>query len=266
MGSYQMKEKVSYIVAMLLCIGAVASAQTVTLGTFGYCTVNKPATNLNLVGYSFGDGTSTLNEVLPVDQFNGSVFFSQADRVIVWNSGTQSYTTYALFDDTAYAGTTIEWRNGNDFTGIEENPIIPSGSGFWVQSIGSSEDSSIYISGDVISSQFATNQIVVGLQMVAYPFSMVVDLNETQLKDNAKGAVFFTDADRVIAWNETTQAYATYALFDDTAYGGSTVEWRNGNSFTSPAGAIPLGLGNGFWIDAKNSFSWVETNKYYNSL
>ena len=102
--------------------------------------------------------------------------------------------------------------------------------------------------------------------MLAYPFSMIVDLNATQLRDNATGSVFFSDADRVIAWNVATQTYETYALFDDTAYAGSTVEWRDGNNFTIPAGAISVELGSGFWYDAKGEFLWAETSQYYGNL
>lgn len=260
------KTNIGIALILLGAISDLTAQANVTIGTFGYSQVEKPAGTLNFVGDSFGDGGSTLNEIVPIEQYNGSTLLATADRVIVWDPGTQSSATNALFDDTASEGTTVEWRAADDFAGSAVNPVIPAGSGFWVESIGSAVDSNLIVAGNVVSSQSVTNQIVAGLQMLAYPFSVVVDLNATQLKDNATGAAFFADADRVIAWNVATQTYVTYALFDDTAYGGSTIEWRDGNSFTSPPGAIPLGLARGFWVKAKSAFSWVETNPYFNSL
>ena len=131
-----------------------------------------------------------------------------------------------------------------------------------MQSLGSVVDTNLVVSGNVVSSQAITNQIVAGLQMLAYPFSTSVDLNETQLKDNATGAFIYGSADRVIVWDVASQNYATYALYDD----GGTREWRNKLTFYVSAGSIDMNLGAGFWYDAQNGFSWAETNKYYSSL
>jgi hypothetical protein len=259
--------KNSIILICLLSIATAVSAQNpVTVGVFGYSRVSKPAAKLTIVGNNFGDGSSTLNDVLSIDQFNGDALFSSADRVIVWDAGTDQYTTYAAYDDTGYGGSTIEWRDASDFYGSAVNPVIPVGSAFWIQSSGSVTDTNLVITGDVVATASATNQIVTGFQMLSYPFSTDVDLNETMLEQNATGDALFSSADRVIAWNDVSQAYKTYALYDDTGYGGSTREWRDAGDFYNPAGAISVTLGQGFWYEAQSAFTWVETNKYYGNL
>ena len=255
------------IVVGLCCAATIISAQnTLTLGIFGFSKVDKPAGTLNLAGNNFGDSASTLNEVCPVEQFNGAVNFSQADRVIVWNSSTQAYETYALYDDSANNGTTLEWRDADDFSGSAVNPFIPAGSGFWIQSMGTTVGTNLVISGDTVDAEATTNQIVAGLQLISYPFSTTIDLNATQLKDNASGATSSSQADQVFTWNVAAQTFITYALYDDSAYGGTTLEWRDANNFNTSAGAIPLTLGRGFWLYAQNTFTWAETNQYYGNL
>lgn len=253
-----MGKRATAIAAGVLCIVSIASAQSVTSETFGFVKVDKPAGQLNLVGNGFGDDDTTLTELVPVDQFNGALIFGDADRVIIWDSGSDSYTTYALYDD----GSTVEWRNKTAFYGSGVNPVIPAGSSFWVQSLGSTVDTNLVVSGNVVTSQFVTNQVLPGLQMLSYPFSTEIDLNASQLKDNATGALIYGDADHVITWNPVVQGYVTYALYDD----GSTREWRNKTSFYNPAGAIDIAFGAGFWFDAKSGFPWIETNQYYNNL
>ena len=249
----------------LIGMVSLASAQeVVTLGTFGFTKVDKPAGILNLVGNNFGGATSTLNEVAPVDQFNGAIDSAIADRVIVWDSVPDTYNTYALFDGSAY-GQPVEWRDSSDFFGSAVNPIIPAGSAFWVQSKGSSVNTNLVISGNVIGAQTVTNQIVTGFQMLSYPFSNSVDLNDIMLKNNATGAIDVALADRVIAWDVVGQSYTAYALFDGTAY-SQPLEWRKTSDFFNSASAIPVDLGQGFWYEAQNAFPWVETNKYFNNL
>ena len=246
----------------LCCVATIVSAQeVVTLGTFGFSKVDKPAGKLSLVGVCFGSMTnSTLNDVCPIEQYNGSRLVNSADRIIVWDATTQAYSTYALYDN----GSGVkEWRDYNDFYGSAENPSIPVGSGFWVNSLGSSTDTNLVISGSVITEDSVTNHMVTGLQLMGYSFSTEADLNNTALKDQGAGSRLVNNADRVIAWNVSTQAYETYALYDD---GNGVKEWRDYNNFYSAPGAIPVDLGHGFWYDAKSTFDWIEQNPYASSL
>lgn len=253
-----MGKRATAIAAGVLCIVSIASAQSVTSGIFGFVKVDKPASTLNIIGNNFGADSTTLNEITSVNHFNGSFLINDADRIIIWNSVSKTYSTYALYDN----GSTVEWRSGSDFYGSGVNPSIPAGSAFWVQSLGSTVDTNLVVSGDVVGSQSVTNQISLGLQMLAYPFTTDMDLNETLLAENATGSFLINNADQVIAWDSTSQTYSTYALYDN----GTTVEWRSGSDFYNPAGTIEVNLGLGFWYDAKAGFEWVETNKYFYNL
>lgn len=255
-----MIDKIS-ITAALICLASITTAQTVTLGTFGYTRVEKPAAKLNLVGNGFED--KTLTEIAPVEFYNGGIDSAVSDKIYVWDPSV-GYIAYALFDGSAYAQP-VEWRLASAFFGSAVNPVISAGSGFWIQSSGSTVDTNVVISGNVITDQVVTNAIATGFQIMAYPFSSMVDLNSTELKNSGSGDVDSAVSDKVIVWNMATQTYVTYALFDGTAY-AQPLEWRLASDFFTPAGAIPLNLGDGFWYDAKSAFSWVETNQYYNNL
>lgn len=237
---------------------AVAHAQNTTMGVVGVTRVQKPASGLNLVGNNFGDSSSTLNEITPVSQFNGSFLIGNADKIYVWDVSITNYVVYAVYE----SGATKEWRNANSFYGAAVDPVIPVGSAFWLESSGSAVNDNLFVSGDVVVSQFVTNQVVLGLQLLAYPFSSDISLNDSSLKENATGSFLIGNTDKIYTWDLSNTNYAVYALYES----GPTKEWRDANSFYSPAGAADVWLGQGFWYEAKSDFTWVESNKYFNNL
>ncbi len=257
--------RINFIITVL-GLAAVASAQNTTMGIVGITRVSKPAAKLNLIGNNFD--TMALNEFAPAEQYNGDISAGNSDAVYIWSGST--YAVYAVYDERPYLGPSgaVEWRDFNNFTGGAVNPEIPAGSSLWLYSLGSSVDANTYISGNVVSTQFATNQVTAGLQQLCYPFSTDIDLNDTLLSEYAAGDISAGNADIVYAWNVDLQTYKTYALYDERPYLGpsGTVEWRDFNTFSLPAGSIPVNLGEGFWYNAVNGFTWVETNKYYNNL
>lgn len=254
------------IVAVAVCLTSVVSAQNVvTSGVFGVSRVEKPVGGLNMVGNSFAGIANTLDELAPVDQFSGSVFYNDADKVVIWDAITQAYTTYGLFDGRAY-NLPLEWRDGDDWNSAASSSVVISeGSGFWVNSSTAASSTSLIISGAVVAEQTATRQIVTGLQMLANSFTSTMDLNSMDLKNGGTGSLFLNQADKVIVWDSTTQSYKTYGLFDGRAY-NLPLEWRDGDAWNSDASAIPLELGSGFWYSALSGFTSVESNPYYSGL
>lgn len=246
---------------------AVAHAQSTTMGVVGVTRVQKPASGLNLVGNNFGDSNSTLNEIAPINQFNGSTLFAETDRVYIWDAALPGYSLYLLYDN----GITREWRDISDFFksgSYPADPVIPAGGAFWVEAAGSTVDEDFFVHGDVVTEASVTNQIVVGLQQLSYPFSQDIELNSISLKDNASGSTLFGDADRVYAWDAAGQTYNLYLLFDN----GIVRQWRaigdffNTNPAFSPA-PIQIELGDGFWYEAVSSgFTWIESNNYISNL
>jgi hypothetical protein len=256
------------IAMALIASATVACAQQATMGIVGVTRISKPALALSLVGNNFGDTTSTLNEIAPITQFNGSTLFANADRVYIWDPEIPGYSLYLLYDD----GSIHEWRDIADFFksngSYPADPVIPAGAAFWVESAGSTVDSDLFVYGEVVAKASVTNQIVVGLQQLCYPFSQDVELNSISLKENASGSTLFAGADRVYAWDVGAQTYKLYLLFDN----GMVREWRaigdffNSNPAFTPD-PIPLKLGQGFWYEAVGSdFVWIESNNYIDYL
>lgn len=186
----------------LVCAASFVSAQdTVTLGVFGYSRVDKPAASLNIIGNSFQD--LLLNELAPAESLNGDISALNADTIYIWNPTGTTYDVYAVYDERAYLGpsATVEWRDVNNFAGSAQNPLIHSGIAIWLSSTGSSLDTNLVVSGDIVVEESVTNQVSAGLQLLSYPFSMTVDLNDTMLADVAHGDISAINADKVYAWD-----------------------------------------------------------------
>lgn len=250
--------KNAVFLALVGMVSVAFAQQGTTMGVVGVTRVSRPATGLSLIGNNFGDASSTLNEIAPIDQFGGSFLIGNADKIYMWNSAVTNYEVYALYE----SGETKEWRSGSDFYGSGVNPVVPVGSAFWLESAGAGSGTNLYISGNVVAGEVVTNQVVSGLQLLAYPFSCDIDLNDSSLKNGATGSFLIGNADKIYAWDISVTNYAVYALYQS----GETKEWRDSDSFYSSAGAISVDLGHGFWYEAQNGFSWIETNAYFNNL
>jgi len=259
-------KKLVMTAAVLTCTAYIVSAQTVTSANIvGYYKIPKPAAGLEIASIQMQDGD--LNTLLDKSQFVGYWDESSADHIIAWNSGSQAYVIYALYDGTEIEDPTIEWRDIGDFY-TAGNPIpVKAGDGMWVQSQGSSAQPTSLIAGEVVLDHYATNSIVAGLNLLSFPFSSAIDLNAAGLKES--GATGYWDessADHVIAWDVGAQSYVIFALFDGTEISDPTVEWRDIGDFYSAAPPISVDLGKGFWYQAQSGFVWVAENPYFGNL
>ncbi|MGA0334143.1 MAG: hypothetical protein ACO3NW_09335 [Kiritimatiellia bacterium] len=252
----------------LLALGSTLQAQPVYSNIVGMYKVPKIAGGLQLLGVSIGDDT-TLSQLIDISQFTGSFFTAGADKIIAFDPSTQSYTTYAKYDNSALGGDVVAWRLESNFNGANVDPVLPPGSAVFIKAVAGT-DSDIIVSGDVPVTETTSIEIIQGLQMISLPFTTKIDLNSADagfISSGATGSFFTAGSDRIITWNSTTQGYVTYALYDNSALGGSIVEWRPESSFNTPAsGPIEIEVGSGFWYKALNGFTWTPTNPYFNNL
>jgi hypothetical protein len=257
-------KKLVMTAAVLACATSIVSAQTVTsANVVGYYKSLKPAGDLQLLGVSFGTTASTLDDLLGQSQFTGDPETGNADSVITWNAGTQTYKTYALYDGNAWGDPTVEWRDADDFYTPMASPVLPVGSAAWLTSPAAPGDVDLIASGEVPLAASVTNSIVAGLQMLAYPFSADFALDNSGFAaSGATGDPETGNCDLIIAWDVATQTYNTYGLYDGNLWGDPTVEWRNADDFYTPAQSVVLDLGRGFWYQAKSAFTWVEATPY----
>ncbi|MDA3833825.1 MAG: hypothetical protein PF495_10530 [Spirochaetales bacterium] len=265
-----MKTKLLSIALLSSLLLSTHAQDEVYSNIVGMYKVPKIEGGLQLLGVSLGKNT-TLSQLIDLDKFKGDVFTINADQLISYNAQTQSYVTYAKYDDSEYVqDSTIAWRLFTDFTGENLDPVLPPGSAVFIRAVEGDADD-IIVAGDVPLSENTTIEIVAGLQMMAAPYTAKIDLNSNAgfIESGATGSVFTIDADQIITWDSDTQSYVTYALYDESAYVAENpvVEWRLFTNFNqSPAQPIEIDVGSGFWYRAQNEFSWVAINPYFDNL
>ncbi|VGO21232.1 hypothetical protein [Pontiella sulfatireligans] len=269
-------KKLLMTVAVLACATTFVSAQVTSANIVGYGKVAKPGDgDLNIMGISFQSTSNNLSSICPPNQFKGSASdATQADRLYIWDSATDKYTIYALYDISFYGGiyeNDIGWQNveGYGFGAPYVDPVLPAGSAVWIQAAPLSASTNVITSGEVVSDAVVTNQIVSGLQIVSNPFSNATKLNDLNIAENATGDPSdATLADQITVWNEVTQKYEIFALY----YYAPPYDLYNG---WQPLGAFGYGTtpttyelktGQGFWYNAKAGFEWVESNKYLSAF
>ena len=244
---------------------------------WGFVKMTKPGqSKLAMVGVPFSTEEQTLNSLMNPLQFSGDAHNpSLADQVILWNVQTQKYKTYSLYDLRAYEGyeTYVFWQEFENFGWGKPacNPVLATGSAIFMRG-STTGNVTVTLSGEVVLSETATQRMEMGMQLVSNPFSDTVKLSDLKLHESAKGDVHNPSlADQIIAWNEVTQKYVTYSLYDLREYEGyeSYVFWQSFDNFGwgRPTVDPTFEPGRGFWFRAVNrTFDWMETNKYKSTL
>jgi len=253
----------SIVLGISCVVHAADTAQSVNI--VGHDEVDKPVGALAIVSAQFAD--SSLDQLLNHANFVANLDDTLCDRVLVWDAGTQAYITYGLCDPTALGqGTTPQWRLTGASFFVAQTNYVNAGDGLWLQTQPSSTDTNAFMSGDVVSTEYKTNSISAGLNLISSPFSTGFDLNTTLT--NGTENLDDTLCDRVLVWDAGTQTYITYGLCDPTALGqGTTPQWRlTGASFFVPNVTLDIPMGQGFWYQAKSSFDWVYRSPYFDNL
>lgn len=268
-------KKIVMTVAVAAC-AAVVTAQTVTSANIvGYTKVDKPGNaKLNIMGITFQSENNKLSELCPVGQFAGALDSpANADQIIIYTPGS-GYATYAKYDASSYPGyeSYVGWQAFGDF-GFSSpfvDPVVPAGSALWIKAVSGSADAEVIQSGEVVADESVTNSIVVGLQMIANPFSEAVKLDDLNLYEGATGALDSpANADQIIVFDPASQSYTTFAFYDVRSYGyPQNSGWKpfSAFGFADPVTDYELQPGEGFWYSAKAGFTWAESNKYLSAF
>ena len=182
-----------------------------------------------------------------------------ADRVWLWDTAQSRYQVWAQYTDGKFykASSIAEWNQS-----IEGDPEIPAGLAMWVIA-GGSVAKELTMMGEVVSVSTQQMELVTGPQLVAYPFSTSVAIQDMALPaSGATGNVNPFNADRIIVWTGTS--YQTYALYDGDG------KWYKANSIAEWNQSIladtSIEVGDGFWYIAQSGFTWSEANPYVGNL
>lgn len=265
--------KKAWMVALVLGVAStVAMAQTdvMSVNVVGFTKVNvKPGGQFNLLSLPFDAidpadanllgvfGTNSLTKLDPAS-FLPPPF---ADQVWLWVPSVPEWKTY-------YQSTDGNFYDADAWpAGTATNPAVLPGEGFLLQSdIIETTTNTVALMGEVITASTQVVGIASGYQVVGYPFSSSIDIQNTSFKD-MPGATRLPDpmlppalADNVWVMDDAGN-YVNYYLHTDGQWYNAS-DWPAGTPVTD----LVFQLGQGFWYQAIGSFSWSETNKYLNNL
>ena len=222
-----MNKTTTAIVAGVLCIVSIASAQTVVSGTFGFSKQDVGAAEFKIVAhqFAFGDESSvTIDEA-----FGGTL--PDGSAVYIWDG--ISYSIYTYFAPTWYND---GWVDASDVT-------IDRGDAVWAKNAGA-VDAVVLFSGNVPMSDFTTNSLISGYNMLANPYPTSITLSELDLSLNP------ADGDSVLLFDGTS--YLVYTYFAPVWY---DTEWVD-------ASAVVISISSGFWYNTSTARDWIIAKPY----
>ena len=112
--------------------------------------------------------------------------------------------------------------------------------------------------GEAVDVATQAVEIVTGFQLVGYPFSADIDLQDMDFaNDGATANNKVGGGARVYIWDG--DGYGIYQLKTD-------LMWYATTNFGGGPVDVTVPLGQGFWYEAKTSFTWTETNRYLGNL
>ncbi|MDD3276174.1 MAG: hypothetical protein PHP93_03875 [Kiritimatiellales bacterium] len=249
---------VFFVVVSGLASVSPAQSTVASANILGYTKINlAPGGKFRLISASFETAeTNTLSSIFGTNQLAQSDFLAGCDIISMWDPATSKYQRWAQWTDGKFykANDAAQWGNI-----IEGDPEVPMGCGFWIASAGSStETNTILISGNVVSVSTQEVAIVQNYQMISYPFSSSIALNETTFRENGGSASdFLAGCDKISVW--TGNGYQRYALWTDGKWykANNAAEWGQIILATNI-----INLGEGVWYEAVTGFTWSETNRY----
>jgi hypothetical protein len=220
--------------------------ETAPGGQFTLCALQFDAidpANANIVGVF---GTNNLRK--------GAVPTS-ADRVYLWDTGSSTWKQYfQKANGSFYDANVPPWTTPT-------NPPMVAGQGFFIQSPSSSTTTNtITFAGEVVDVATQLTSVVSGFQTLGYPFSSATGLADMTLRAQGTAGTVPSAADRVYVYDPVA-GYVQYWLKSTDR------QWRKASEFPLGNPQNPaIALGQGFWYQAKNGFTWAETNAYLNNL
>jgi hypothetical protein len=214
-----------------------------------------------LTACNFETGSSnTLLSIFGTNTLVQDNNYAACDRVMIYDPATQTYQAWAQWTDGVFykANDPTEWN-----AGIAGNPEVPVGEGFFITSSGSATTTNtITYVGDVVMAETQSTTIVEGYQIISYPFSSDIPLQDTKFfADGAAADNNYAACDRVHIYENG--AYQAYAVWTDGQWykANDPTEWNAGILATND-----LKVGEGFFYEAQGAITWTETNKYLQSI
>ncbi len=259
---------VRVITPILLLTGlAVQAADPVySVNRFGYQKVRALAENYRLVGMPFTVNPATPNEIIG-DQLTPGLNPATADTIIMWDPVGQRYrSVYYLFEDPEDPGNPYNYKWID--TGVDPNVVVtsevPAGVGFWVRTRQPS-DQSVTLIGEIATEGAFTNIIRPGMQILAYPYSTPIAINDMAfVACGAQAGSGPEDADTIFTWDPATRTYRYYYLLEDVGNMNYNFKWIDMGVEPNEVATNRIMPGQAFWYRHRGTaaFNWIEQKPY----
>jgi len=168
------------------------------------------------------------------DQLSPGTTAESSDSVLQWDPALVDYIKAYRADPTAYTEAVSNWVSNFETLNPSDMEVFP-GDGFWLVSQ-HAQNQNVFLAGQVVLSDTHNMIVLPSLNLIAYPFSTSIDLEQTDLWQ---------------AWQHDTTT-SSDALVDQS--GDASVQIDR------------LGIGQGYWYDrqADTPLVWLETRPYPN--
>jgi hypothetical protein len=137
------------------------------------------------------------------------------------------------------------------------NVFLNPQTGFYIiDQKSTSQTEIVVLSGDVVDDPVVTNALLQGMNLVSYPFSSSIDLNNTGLTNGRAGKSELS-SDIVAIWDPTGQVYRRFMLRS------ADKKWWTVSASPSVA-TVSVGAGQAFFYQRTTNvtFNWVEVKPY----
>jgi len=273
------------ILPVLLLVGLTTlahgeSSTATSVNAVGYIRLDVSGTNMFPLGQSkltmmaspyVPVGAGTTGGIFTLDKMIGNNLHagdsvSNADQVLFWDPAQTNYLTAFLNSGGANTNLLNRWcyQVGANLALCATNAAfnLYPGRGLWIRNRGASTN--LLLMGEVPGADTNTNLISAGLQMVAYPFPVAVNVQALlTTNDGAYASSSPNAADQMIFWTGTN--YLTVFL-NDASGPDSNLYWKwcymQGQSRVLATNDI--NPGDGFWYRRRGSgpFNWIEAKPY----
>jgi hypothetical protein len=258
------KAMLALLTAALLGSSYVTQAQVSSVNAVGYYQLTVPTNSqYSMVSVQLDpmDPTNaTLLGVMGTNNLQKANNPNGADKVYIW-TGLRWAGYFQKLDGLFYVYPNVTGS-------IPTNPPLLGGTAIFLQGVASLiTNRTITISGEVVSDVTASVSIpgvYASYAFLTYPFSCGTTLQGMSLKYQGTKSLNPTANDKLTLFDTATQKYYAYYLRGNDA-GTHRLAWQtNPTNAVDPDWSIPMGQA--FWYQARNTFTWVETNQYLNSL
>ena len=230
-------------VSLVAQTGSFAQDEVYSVNVVGFQKLTAVSSGLTMVSVPFSKSSNTLDGVVG-PQLTAGKTSTSADNISIWNAVSQRYETCWL---------KLADSNWYTLAGAKATNQIITSMGLFVQNR-TATSRVVVVSGDVPNASRITNNLLPGLNLVSYPFSTDVDINQSGLT-NGKTGKTSSSADNIRIWNSGTKQYDSYWLKTD----------RKWYTFAGDlASNVRVGFGVGFWYQNRTNivFDWSEARPY----